>query len=171
VEGLNAFYQEDLDRYIRGEDVPLEQIQKVWRDSTGIFVGPGIRTTYQEFLSEVRSVNGGLPDRMKLRVIAADRPLDWAKVQSIADFRAILSKRVIFGVDVIEREALQKGQKALLVLAGSWFTRNMRHRTANGWSPGRRPLAQGSTAIIPAVYMSSRRCAAANIRIVRSWRR
>ena len=40
VEGLNAFYQEDLDRYIRGEDVPLEQVQKVWRDSTGIFVGP-----------------------------------------------------------------------------------------------------------------------------------
>src|SRR5215475_2751850 len=43
VEGLNAFYQEDLDRYIRGEDVPLEQVQKVWRDSTGIFVGPVVR--------------------------------------------------------------------------------------------------------------------------------
>ena len=26
VEGLNAFYQEDLDRYMRGEDVPLEQV-------------------------------------------------------------------------------------------------------------------------------------------------
>src|SRR5262249_55809053 len=35
VEGLNAFYQEDLDRYIRGQNVPLEQVQKVWRDSTG----------------------------------------------------------------------------------------------------------------------------------------
>ena len=63
VEGLNAFYQEDLDRYIRGEDVPLEQVQKVWRDSTGIFIGPVIRTTYQQFLGEVRSVNRGLPDR------------------------------------------------------------------------------------------------------------
>lgn len=135
VEGLNAFYQEDLDRYIRGEDVSLPQVQKVWRDSTGIFVGPVVRTAYQQFLSEVRSVNRGLSDRMKLRVIAADPPLDWAKVQSIADFRAILSKRVQFGVDVIEREALQKGQKALLVFAGSWFTRNMQHRTANGLVP------------------------------------
>lgn len=135
VEGLNAFYQEDLDRYIRGEDVPLEQVQRVWRDSTGIFVGPVIRTTYQQFLSEVRSVNRGLPYRMKLRVIAADPPLDWAKVQSPTDFRAILSKRVEFGVDVIEREAIQKGQKALLVFAGSWFTRNMQHRTADGLVP------------------------------------
>ena len=132
VEGLNALYQDELDRYIRGEDVPLARVQKVWRDSTGIFVGPVIRTTYQQFLSEVRSVNRGLPDRMKLRVIAADPPLDWAKVQSTGDFRAILSKRVVFGVEVIEREALQKGRKALLVFAGSWFTRNMQHRTANG---------------------------------------
>jgi hypothetical protein len=143
VEGLNAFYQEDLDRYIRGEDVPLEQVQKVWRDSTGIFIGPVIRTTYEQFLSEVRSVNRGLPDRMKLRVIAADPPLDWTKVQSTADFRAILSKRVVFGVDVIEREALQKGQKALLVFAGSWFTRNMQHRTANGLVPWTETIGAG----------------------------
>jgi hypothetical protein len=76
VEGLNALYQEDLDRYIAGEDVPLAQVQKVWRDSTGIFVGPVILTIYQQFLSEVRSVNRGLPARLKLRVIAADPPLD-----------------------------------------------------------------------------------------------
>jgi hypothetical protein len=75
VEGLNALYQEDLDRFMRGEDVPLAQVQKVWRDSTGIFVGPVILTIYQQFLSEVRSVNRGLPARLKLRVIAADPPL------------------------------------------------------------------------------------------------
>lgn len=143
VEGLNAFYQEDLDRYIRGEDVPLEQVQKVWRDSTGIFIGSVIRTTYQQFLSEVRSVNRGLPDRMKLRVIAADPPLDWAKVQTTADFRAVLSKRVAFGVDAIEREVLQKGQKALLVFAGSWFTRNMQHKTANGLVPWTETIGAG----------------------------
>lgn len=143
VEGLNAFYQDDLDRNIRGEDVPLEQVQKVWRDSTGIFVGPVIRTAYQQFLSEVRSVNRGLTDRMKLRVIAADPPLDWTKVQSTADFRAILSKRVAFGVDVIEREALKKGHKALLVFAGSWFTRNMQHRTANGLVPWTETIGAG----------------------------
>jgi hypothetical protein len=143
VEGLNALYQEDLDRYIRGEDVPVEQVQKVWRDSTGIFIGPVIRTAYQQFLSEMRSVNRGLPDRMKLRVIAADPPLDWATVRSAADFRAVLGKRVVFGVDVIEREALKKGQKALLIFAASWFTRNMQHMTANGLVPWTETIGGG----------------------------
>ncbi len=143
VEGLNALYREDLDRYIRGEDVPLEQVQKVWRDSTGIFIGPVIRTAYQQFLSEVRSVNRSLPDGMKLRVVAADPPLDWAKVQSTADFRAVLSKRVDFGVDAIEREALKKGRKALLIFAASWFTRNMQHRTANGLVPWTETIGAG----------------------------
>ncbi len=143
VEGLNAFYQADLDRYIRGEDVPIEQVQKVWRDSTGIFIGPVIRTAYQQFLREVRSVNRSLPDRMRLRVIAADPPLDWAKVQSTADFRAVLGRRVEFGVDVIKREALRKGEKALLVFAASWFTRNMQHRTANGLVPWTETIGAG----------------------------
>jgi hypothetical protein len=135
VEGLNGLYQEELDRYIRGEDVPLAQVQKVWRDSTGIFVGPVILTVYQQFLGEVRSVNRGLPDRLKLRVIAADPPLDWAKVQSPDDFRAILGKRVDFGVEVIERETMRKRQKALLVFADSWLTRNKQHMTTKGLAP------------------------------------
>ena len=135
VEGLNALYQKDLDRYIRGEDVSLAQVQKVWRDSTGIFVGPVILTVYQQFLSEVRSVNRSLPDRLKLRVIAADPPLDWAKVQTPADFRSVLGKRADFGVETIERETLQKRQKALLVFADSWLTRNKQHMTANGLVP------------------------------------
>jgi hypothetical protein len=135
VEGLNSLYQDDLDRYIRGEDVPLVQVQRVWRDSTGIFVGPVILTIYQEFLSEVRTVNRGLPDRLKLRVIAADPPLDWAKVQSSADFRSILVKRSEFGAEVIERETLQKRQKALLIFATAWLTRNKQHMTANGLAP------------------------------------
>jgi hypothetical protein len=135
VEGLNALYREDLDRYIRGEDTPLRQVQRVWRDSTGIFIGPVILTSYQQFLTEVRAVNRGLPDRLKLRVIAADPPLDWAKVQSPADFRSILGKRVEFGAEVIERETIRKGQKTLLVFASAWFTRNKQHRTANGLVP------------------------------------
>src|SRR5215471_812702 len=135
VEGLNAFYQEDLDRYIRGENVPLEEVQKVWRDSTGIFVGPVILTIYQQFLSEVRSVNRGLPARLKFRVIATDPPLDWAKVHSAGDFRSILGKRSEFGAEVVEREALRKRQKALLVFATAWLTRNKQHMTANGLAP------------------------------------
>ena len=80
-------------------------------------------------------MNRGLPARLKLRVIAADPPLNWAKVQSPADFRSILGQRAVFGVEVIEREVMQKGQKALLVFAASWLTRNKQHTTANGLVP------------------------------------
>jgi hypothetical protein len=135
VEGLNALYQEDLDRYIRGEDVPKEQVQKVWRDSTGIFVGPVMLTVYEQFLSAVRSVNRSLPEPLRLRVIAADPPLDWARVQSAEEFRSILGKRLDFGAEVIEREVLRKQKKALLIFANAWFTRNQQRKTPEGFAP------------------------------------
>jgi hypothetical protein len=135
VEGLNALYQDDLDRYIGGEAVPRERIQRVWRDTTGIFVGPVILTAYERFLSEVRSVNRTLPDRFTLRVIAADPPLDWGHVASSAEFRSILGKRADFGAEVIEREVLRKRQKALLIFATAWFTRNKQHMTKGSLAP------------------------------------
>ena len=92
-------------------------------------------TVYEQFLRAVRSVNRSLPDRLRLRVIAADPPLDWAKVQPAAEFRSILGKRAEFGAEVIEREALRKRQKALLILATAWLTRNKQHMTVNGLVP------------------------------------
>ena len=44
----------------------------------------------------------GLLDQLKLRVIAADPPLDWAEVQAPDDFRSMLGKRVDFGVEVTQ---------------------------------------------------------------------
>jgi hypothetical protein len=39
VEFGNARYQNTVDRYIAGEDVPLEQVQGAWRDTVGA-LGP-----------------------------------------------------------------------------------------------------------------------------------
>jgi hypothetical protein len=46
-----------------------------------------------------------------------------------------LGKRGEFGAEVVERETARKGQKALLVFATAWFTRNKQHTTANGLVP------------------------------------
>ena len=35
----NSLYQKSVDRYVSGEDVPLEQVQKAWRNTVG-WVGP-----------------------------------------------------------------------------------------------------------------------------------
>ena len=40
VEFGNSLYQKSVDRYVSGEDVPLEQVQKAWRNTVGSFGPP-----------------------------------------------------------------------------------------------------------------------------------
>jgi hypothetical protein len=135
MEGLNALYQSDLDRYVRGEDVPREQIQKVWRDGTQVFSGPTMLTEYEQFLKEIRSANQSLGAGPKIRVIAADPPINWAKVHTHDEFMPILRERGDFGLRVITAEVLQKRKKALLVVGLGGFTRNQQMQTPHGFVP------------------------------------
>ena len=54
VEFGNAKYQEVVDRYMTGENVPLEQVQGAWRDTVGA-LGP-VSPVYGEFYRAVRAV-------------------------------------------------------------------------------------------------------------------
>ncbi len=135
MEGLNSLHQEDLDRYVRGEDVAKERMQRVWRDSTQIFASPAMLTAYEQFLKEVRLVNQSLPDDLKIRVIGADPPIDWVKVKTREDFVPVLRNRVDFGAEVIAREVLRKQKKALLVFGMGHFTRNQQMKTPSGFVP------------------------------------
>lgn len=58
VEFARTAQQPILDRYIRGEDVPISE--------TGVWDSP----VYANFLTAVREVNSGLPDESRLRVLA-----------------------------------------------------------------------------------------------------
>src|SRR5215470_17606449 len=60
VECGNAFYQETLDRFIDGEDVPEKEVQHVWRDTTQSPVAVD-SPACEDFLNEVRSINLKLP--------------------------------------------------------------------------------------------------------------
>jgi hypothetical protein len=40
VEGGNSLYQQSVDRYIAGEDVPFEQVQQAWRNAIGELGAP-----------------------------------------------------------------------------------------------------------------------------------
>ena len=70
------------------------------------------------------------------------RPALVGPVQSTADLRAVLSKRVVFGVDVIEREA-PKGAGALLVFAARGLPATCNIGPQTGWFLGRRLSVQG----------------------------
>jgi hypothetical protein len=120
VECGNSLYQGILDRYIRGEDVAKEELQKVWRDTTqpGAWDSP----IYEQFLNEVRSVNRRLPNELKLRVLAGDPPIDWAKVKTPEDFEPIINRRDSFPAKLIGQQILQPHDKALLIYGDGHFS-------------------------------------------------
>lgn len=122
VEFGNAKYQQWIDRYIAGENVPFDQVQKAWRDTVGAF-GP-VSPVYGEFYRQVREVNRRLPKDRRLRIILGDPPIDWDSVHSREDLGLYLPFRDEFYAGVVRYQVLAKGQKALLVMGDGHFRRS-----------------------------------------------
>ena len=123
IECGSALYQGTLDRFIAGEDVAKEEIQHVWRDTTQSPVAVD-SPACEDFLKEVRSINLHLPVALRLRVLAGDPPIDWAKINSAEEFQKFLRGRDEFAAGLVRREVLDKKSKALLIWGGGHFWRN-----------------------------------------------
>jgi hypothetical protein len=80
VECGNALYQDILDRYIAGEDVPMAEVRQVWCDTTQSAVGLWNALVYEQLFTSVRELNMNLPVGKRVRVLAGDPPIDWKKV-------------------------------------------------------------------------------------------
>jgi len=112
VECGNSLYQERLDRYIAGESVPLADIRQVWRNTTQTMCG--LSGFYEKLFPLVRDLNQKLPRGKKLRVLAADPPIDWRKARTLSDVLQFGARdRNI--ASVVEREVLEKRRKALML--------------------------------------------------------
>jgi hypothetical protein len=113
VEFGNSRYQDVMDRFMRGEDVPHAQLQQVWQNTTQaheIWDVP----IYEEFFQEVRKINAKLPKKRKLRVLLGDLPIDWDQIKTQEDLRkAVRTDTVPAGI--IEREVISKGRRALVI--------------------------------------------------------
>lgn len=118
VEFGNAKYQDVADRYVFGGQVSPDDVKKIWRNTTMFLVWDS--PLYEEFFRAVREVNARLPRSKKLRVILGDPPIDWENVQTKADYERY-ADRDLFYAQVVEREVLNRGQKALLVAGGLHF--------------------------------------------------
>jgi hypothetical protein len=55
MEFGNSLYQESVDRYVSGDDIPLEQVQGAWRDTVAS-VGPP-SPVYASLYRAVRETN------------------------------------------------------------------------------------------------------------------
>jgi hypothetical protein len=113
VECGNVRYQPILDRYIAGEDVPFTEVQHVWRDTT-VQQMCGASGFYEQLYPLVRSLNQRLPATSRLRIVAADPPIDWSKIRSYEDLTPFFD-RDGSTASVMEREVLSKHRKALML--------------------------------------------------------
>jgi Haem-binding uptake, Tiki superfamily, ChaN len=113
VEFASRNNQPLLDRYIAGEDLPVDELRRIWRDTTKVAYWES--PIYAEWLAAIREVNQGLPPSRRLRVLAGDTAVDWKNVHTSSDWIALGDNDVSFA-DVIVNEIVSKKHRALVVL-------------------------------------------------------
>jgi len=123
VECGNARYQELIDRFTGGADVPYEQLRQVWQNTTQVS-GVWDRPIYEDFFRAVRAVNTSLPEARRLRVLLGDPPIDWDEILRGKDEAGRwVRDRDRHAVEVIRREVLGKHRRALVIYGGGHLFR------------------------------------------------
>jgi hypothetical protein len=112
IETASARYQDAIDRFVRGEDVPIAVLRQAWENHT---VPNSLGTLAEEFIRAVRAVNASLDAPNKLRVIAGDPPIDWDNIVSPQDHRRWIELRDSYPADLIRRQVLDRGRRALVI--------------------------------------------------------
>jgi hypothetical protein len=107
----NSLYQPMLDRYIAGAEVSQNEIRQVWRNTTQSMCGTS--AFYEELFPLIRRINQRLRPEMKLRMLAADPPIDWSKVKEPHDMATI--DRELSIASVMKKEVFSKHRKALML--------------------------------------------------------
>lgn len=119
LEFGNSFFQETVDRYIAGEDVPYEKVKKAWTTLIATGGPTEVSVMYGQFYEAVREVNQTLPDDKKIKIWLGDPPAnpDDPKVYLAENF----PDRDAFYARVIMEEILEKDRKALVIIGAGHF--------------------------------------------------
>jgi hypothetical protein len=122
VEFGSARYQVTVDRYVRGERVPLSSLSRVWTRTTqvsGVWNDP----VYRNFFRAVRAANAGRPRGERIRVLLGDPPIDWRRIRTLRCPRRPrpscleywIGRRAEHYASVVLDEVLARGKRALLI--------------------------------------------------------
>lgn len=121
VEFGNSLYQKSVDGYVSGEDVPLERVEKAWRNLVGA-IGPAL-PVYGSFYQAVREANLQRKRRHHLRIVCGDPYMDWDQVKDREDIGPYLGNRDQWYTQVVKEEVLAKHHRALLIMGWGHFLR------------------------------------------------
>jgi hypothetical protein len=132
IEEGSSRYQDVADRFVAGDKVPMDALRHVWRDTTNPALG--LDAPWESFFQTVRALNASAATARRIRVLLGDPPIDWAQVKTQSDHRAWIEQRDVFPADLIQREVIAKGRKALLTYGQMHFQR--RNIVANYESEG-----------------------------------
>ena len=112
IEFGNARLQPVADRWSAGEPVSEAELLSMFRETEVMFAWNA--PMYREFYETVRDVNRKHTCPRPVRLVLGDPALDWAKTETVEQFRA-LPDRDRFFADVVDREVLAKKHRALLI--------------------------------------------------------
>jgi hypothetical protein len=114
VECGTARFQDVMDRFTVGEDVPYEALRRVWEDTTQPHAGCDT-PIHEELYRAVRTVNGALTGDRRVRVLLGDPPIDWDSATAKRDRDKFMLMRDSYPAALIQQEILAKGRRALVV--------------------------------------------------------
>ena len=120
MEFGNSLYQKSVDRYVAGEAVPIEEVQRAWRNTLGLGPPPPI---YGDLYKAVRETNVRRHGKHQMRVLCGDPYIDWDKVITKYDIGPFLGHRDQWYAQVVKEEVLAKHHRALLIAGATHFLR------------------------------------------------
>ena len=130
VESGNSRYQDLADRYVRGEEVPAEALQRIWLDTTQQQVAS---LEVPQLFTAVRALNASAPDGRRLRILLGEPPIEWERLRTADDYKAWeaqpSSNRDWFGAELVRREVLAKNRRALALYGAGHFFRKVVNRS------------------------------------------
>jgi hypothetical protein len=104
-----------MDRFTDGGDVPIEVLRQAWESTTQGWTAVCDRPLWEEFYRAVRTVNASKPPENRIRILLGDPPLDWEMVRSRTDVDRWVGDRDRYPAELIQREVLAKGRRAMVV--------------------------------------------------------
>ena len=123
IEAGNSRYQDIVDQFVGGKDVPSQTLRQVWQNTTvANFLWE--RPIYEQFLRAVRDVNRSRATGRRIRVLVGDPPIDWNAVRTSDDLTKWLLERDASAANIIRTQVLARRRRALVVYGEGHFWRH-----------------------------------------------